>query len=181
MTENAATVPLTLDELRAVTGFAVACARPALEIYEHACPGDPRPRAAIEAAEQFAGGAKRTRLLRDCAFAAHRAAQEARDAGRAAAHDAARAAGHTCGAAFLHPLAKPTQVIHILGAAASAARAIELTSGDPAAALAEAGKLASPVVIDVLRRYPAAPEGGGRVGELVRSLDTALRTSQSRT
>jgi hypothetical protein len=31
------------------------------------------------------------------------------------------------------------------------------------------------VVLDVLRRYPRAPGGGGRVGELIRRLDAALR------
>ncbi|BCJ39443.1 hypothetical protein GCM10010168_63090 [Actinoplanes ianthinogenes] len=177
MTEDAA-IALSLDELRAVTGFAVLCAQPALEIYERDCPDDPRPRAAVEAARAFADGAKRSKLLRDCAFAAHRAAQEARDTGRAAAHDAARAAGHACGAAFLHPLPKATQVIHILGAAGSAARAFELATGDPAAAgerLARCRDLATPVVIEVLKRYPNAPEGGGRAGELIRRLDAALR------
>jgi hypothetical protein len=34
------------------------------------------------------------------------------------------------GAAFLHPLAKATQVKHILGSAAHAARALELSAGD---------------------------------------------------
>ncbi|WIM93151.1 exonuclease SbcC [Actinoplanes oblitus] len=177
MTDDAA-IALSLSELREVTGFAVACARPALEIYEREHPDDPRPRAAIEAARGFADGAKRTKLLRDCAFAAHRAAQESRDLGRAAAHDAARAAGHTCGAAFLHPLSKATQVIHILGAAGSTARACELSTGDPAAALAHltrSAELASPAVIDVLKRYPPAPAGGGRVGELIRHLDATLR------
>jgi hypothetical protein len=29
--------------------------------------------------------------------------------------------------------------------------------------------------VDVLRRYPAAPSGGGRVGELIRQLDASLR------
>ena len=52
-----------------------------------------------------------------------------------------RAAGHAVGAAFLHPLAKATQVKHILGSAAHAARAFELSvswmsrSGDPHQAL----------------------------------------------
>src|SRR5262249_5500456 len=36
-----------------------------------------------------------------------------------------RAAGHAVGAAFLHPLAKATQVKHILGSAAHAARAFD--------------------------------------------------------
>jgi hypothetical protein len=35
--------------------------------------------------------------------------------------------------------------------------------------------LAPPVVVDVLRRYPVAPRGGGRVGELIRQLDASLR------
>jgi hypothetical protein len=30
-------------------------------------------------------------------------------------------------------------------------------------------------VVDVLIRYPAAPHGGGRVGELMRQLDASLR------
>jgi hypothetical protein len=30
-------------------------------------------------------------------------------------------------------------------------------------------------VVDVLRRYPVAPPGGGRVGELIRQLDASLR------
>jgi hypothetical protein len=34
---------------------------------------------------------------------------------------------------------------------------------------------ATPAVVDVLRRYPTAPTGGGRVGELLRELDEALR------
>ena len=34
---------------------------------------------------------------------------------------------------------------------------------------------ATPVVVDVLKRFPAAPGGGGRVGELIRMLDAVLR------
>jgi hypothetical protein len=50
--------------------------------------------------------------------------------------------------------------------------------GDPATGaehLARAWRLAPPVVVDVLRRYPGAPPGGGRPGELMRLLDAALR------
>jgi len=32
-----------------------------------------------------------------------------------------------------------------------------------------------PDVVDVLRRYPVAPRGRGRVGELIRQLDASLR------
>jgi hypothetical protein len=174
-----ACIELSRPELRAVAGFAVACARPALTIFERARPHDRRPHAAIDAAQAFADGAERTKAIRDGAWAAQRAAQEARDAGQLAASDAARAAVAAAGAAFLHPIAKATQVKHILGPAAHAARAFELFAGeDPAVGadrIEQARVLASPVVVDVLRRYPAAPSGGGRVGELLRQLDTSLR------
>ena len=67
----------------------------------------------------------------------------------------------------------------LLGAAAHAARAAELVAGDDRAVGAElverTRRRATPGVVDVLRRYPAAPVGGGRVGELLRDLDGALR------
>ncbi|WP_426752553.1 putative immunity protein [Myxococcus sp. Y35] len=170
---------LGMHELRAVAGYAAACARTALALFERERPDDERPRAAIDAAQAFADGAARSKVLRDAAWAAQRAAQEARDAGLAAASDAARAALAAAGAAFLHPLAKATQVKHILGAAAHAARAFELAEGDDpaigASHIAQARALAPPVVVDVLRRYPAAPSGGGRAGALLRELDAALR------
>lgn len=179
MADDSTMIELSRSELREVAGYAVACAWSALAIFERERPDDRRPRAAIDAAQAFADGAERTRALRDSAWAAHRAAQEARDAGQAAASDAARAAGHAIGAAFLHPLARATQVKHILGSAAHAARAFELSAGgDPTVGadhIAQSRILAHPVVVDVLRRYPVAPLGGGRVGELIRQLDASLR------
>jgi hypothetical protein len=173
------TIELSMDELREVARFSVACAEPALALFERACPGDRRARDAIEAAQAFADGAKRTKAIRDSAWAAHRAAQETRDDGQAAASDAARAAVAAASAAFLHPLAKATQVKHILGSAAHTARALELDAGDDphagAGYLENARGLAGPVVVTVLTRYPNAPSGGGRVGELMRSLDASLR------
>jgi hypothetical protein len=38
------------------------------------------------------------------------------------------------------------------------------------------GRATTPTVVDVLNRYPEAPRGGGRVGELLRDLDQALRS-----
>ncbi|MCC6313564.1 MAG: exonuclease SbcC [Thermomicrobiales bacterium] len=179
MTVDATNIELTRSELRAVVGYAAACARPALALFERECPDDRRPRAAIDAAQAFADGGERTRALRESAWAAHRAAQKTRNAGQAAASNAARAAGHAAGAAFLHPLANSMQVKHLLGSAAHAARACELAAGnDPAIAadcIARARSLAPPLVVDVLRRYPVAPDGGGRVGELIRQLDALLR------
>ncbi|HWU15791.1 MAG TPA: hypothetical protein VN157_17480, partial [Caulobacter sp.] len=103
---------------------------------------------------------------------------EARDAGQLAASQAARAALAAAGAAFLHPLAKATQVKHILGSAAHAARAFELVAEeDPSGRnlTARARIPLPPAVVDVLRRYPVAPAGGGRIGELIRQLDLSVR------
>ncbi|NMN97215.1 exonuclease SbcC [Nocardiaceae bacterium YC2-7] len=167
----ALTVALTTDELREVTRYAVACAEAALPIFERDCADDARARAVLDEARKFVDGGNRTKALRMAAFDAHRAAREA--VSEPAAH-AARAAGHAGGAAYLHPLAKATQVLHILGSAAHAARAIELDGGSDFVETAQG--LAGPIVVAVLTRYPNAPGGGGRVGELIRSLDASLRT-----
>jgi hypothetical protein len=172
------TIQLTDTELREVARYAAACARPALAIFETERAEDKRPRAAIESAEAFASGGKRSKKIRDCAWAAQRAAHETSDAGLAAASEAARAALAAAGAAFLHPLPKATQVKHILGAAAHTARAFELhaegTAVDGGEHIKHAAVLASPVLVRVLERYPPAPAGGGPVGELVRQLDASL-------
>lgn len=169
-------IVLSMQELRGVTGYAAESAQEVLEIFERAQPADSRPREAIDAAWTFARGGERGKTLRDTAWAAHKAA---RDADTAAAGDAARAAMCAASAAYLHPLADAHQVKHVLGAAAHAARAAEVMAGDDrgvgAGHLERARRRATPVVIDVLSRYPAAPPGGGRVGELLRDLDEALR------
>jgi hypothetical protein len=171
-------IVLCTQELREVTGCAAESAEEVLEVFERAHPADPRPRDAVDAAWAFARGGERGKALRDTAWAAMRAA---RDADTPAAGDAARAAMAAAGAAYLHPLADAHQVKHILGAAAHAARAAELVAGGDrnvgADRVERARRRATPVVVDVLRRYPAAPPGGGRVGELLRLLDDALRSS----
>ncbi|MFH8342465.1 putative immunity protein [Streptomyces sp. AM6-12] len=174
-TDRADRIELTEDELREITGYAAGCASRVLHLFEQNMPADPRPREAIEAARAFAGGGRRTQALRLSGFAAFRAAREAASP---AAADAARAASHAAGAAFLHPLADAHQVKHILGAAAHAARAQELAADEDhtaADALAQARAHAPAAVTAVLGRLPAAPAGGGRVGEYVRVLDAALR------
>ena len=169
-------IVLSMQDLREVTSYAAESAQEVLAIFEKAHPTDSRPRDAIDAARTFARGGKRGKTLRDTAWAAHRAA---RDADTAAARDAARAAMCAASAAYLHPLADAHQVKHVLGAAAHAARAAELIAGDDRDVGAEhierARQRATPAVVEVLGRYPAAPPGGGRVGELIRDLDEALR------
>ena len=173
-------VDLSVPDLRAVTAFAAGSAEAVLEIFEADRPGDPRPRAAVGAAHAFARGGERGKELRDTAWAALKAAKET---GSAAAREAAWAAMAAAGAPYLHPLAKATQVKHILGAAAYAARAAELVAGDDRAVgtarVGQAVRRAGPVVADVLSRFPAAPAGGGRVGELIRLLDAGLRAGDT--
>ena len=172
-------IVLSMQDLRDVTSYAAESAQQVLEIFERAHPADSRPRAAIDAALTFARGGKRGKALRDAAWAAQKAG---RDADTAAAGDAARAAMCAASAAYLHPLADAHQVKHILGAAAYAARAAELMAGNDLDVgtdqIEQARRRASPVVVDVVSRYPAAPTGGGRVGELLRDLDNALRGTE---
>ncbi|MGW1916482.1 putative immunity protein [Streptomyces sp. NPDC002076] len=176
MTGEASEVILSKQDLREVTAFAAACAEAVLEIFEADQPDDSRPRDAIGAAWEFAQGGERGKSLRDTASAALKAAKSAETA---AAREAAWAAMSAAGAAYLHPLAKATQVKHILGAGAYAARAAELAAGDDRSVGAEhlerTVHRATPVVVDVLKRFPTAPGGDGRVGELIRMLDADLR------
>ena len=172
-------VELSIADLREVARYAVECAEPALAIFARDFPDDPRARTALDEARRFAAGGNRTKALRVTALAAHKAARMAQEMGREASVHAARAAGHAAAAAYLHPLAKATQVRHILGAAADAARAIELDAGDDHRAgdesIEKARGLAGRIVMNVLTRYPNAPNGGGRAGELLRRLDASLR------
>ena len=169
-------VELTMDELRAVAAYALACAEPVLILFRTERPDDPRASVALDAAREFAEGAPRSRRQRSAAADAHRAAN---DAETPAARHAASAAGDAAAAAYLHPLARATQVRHLLGSAAHAARAAELARGDdPVVAeyvLYAAAKRVTPVVLDVLARYPRAPSGRTRVAVLMRRLDSMLR------
>jgi len=63
MAGDSTTIELSRSEVREVAGSAVACARPALAIFERERPDDRRPRAAVYAAQAFADGAERTKAL----------------------------------------------------------------------------------------------------------------------
>ena len=74
---------------------------------------------------------------------------------------------------------RASQVGHILGAAGFAAQALQLAvrgDQDVASQAIERARLrATPVLIDVLRRYPPAPPGRNDVDRLWKDLDTTLR------
>jgi len=163
-----------MDELRAVVRFASDCARELLPEFEAVAPDDSRPREAIDAALLFADGAPRTNLQRKAAFASHRAAK---DVSPETAQLAALACGDAAAAAYLHPIAKASQVGHILRAAACVARVVELTEGtgadDTVRVLAYR---AIPPLPEILSRYPAASPGSSRVSQLMSALDSAIRT-----
>jgi hypothetical protein len=168
---------LSLDELRLVARYAAESAQDVLPLFEERHPEDRRPRAALEAAWTFVNGERRTQRQRITALDAHRAAK---DAATEAAKHAAHAAGDAAAAAYLHPLAHATQVGHILRAAAHAARAAELAAGDSRVAdqrIVQAAQRATPALVQVLRRYPPAPTSKSRVAQLMKTLDTSLRSS----
>ncbi|RBY81772.1 exonuclease SbcC [Geodermatophilus sp. TF02-6] len=178
MTTASGDFDLTMDELRAVAHYVAKSAEGVYPFFAEVCPDDPRPRAAIDAAWQFINGARRSNLQRMTSLDAHRAAREAPTE---AARLAARAAGDAASAAYLHPIAQGRQVGHILRAAACTARIRELTNDDPlagASAIEDARRRATPVLIDVLNRYPEFPRGWSRVEQLMSVLDSSLRTSR---
>lgn len=171
---------LTLDELRAVARFAAQSAQLVLTDFTVVSSGDPRPRAALDAALAFADGAPRTNSQRTTAVAAHRAAKEVTsETGRLAA----QACGDAAAAAYLHPIAKPTQVGHILRSSACAALIDELhAGGDTTVAsrsIRTACDRATPRLLDVLRRYPAPPQASSRLAQIMSELDAALRSIET--
>jgi hypothetical protein len=176
MTSASGDFDLTLDELRAVALFAVTHAQTVLVDFEAEAPDDPRPREALDAARAFASGAPRTNLQRVTAVAAHRAAKSAPTE---IARLAALACGDAAASAYLHPIAKATQLGHILRAASCAALVAELQAGGDAAAGSHAvSAIAAQAVFplpDVLRRYPVATSGASRLSQLMSELDTAIR------
>lgn len=164
---------LSTDELREVTRFALAPVEQALGLLGQ--PLDPRVTAAVRAARRFADGESRSRLQRTAALDAHRAAKEAADL---VSQHVAAAAGDASASAYLHPFAKGDQVGHILRSTAHVALAAEETGasdGELTAVLEDAVHRASPVLLEVLRRYPPFPAGRTRVAQVVCDLDLALR------
>ena len=175
MSNQAATITLSLDELRLVGLWAADCAEGALPLFEAKAPLDARPREAIEGIRVFARGGQRMALLRSQALAAH---ASAREVGDLAASAAARSAGHAAATAYTHPLATLDQAKHVLCPAVYAARAREIASNDPDIGEAEIRRAiehASLIVREVMRRFPSRALGRTRLDALFYHLDAGLR------
>jgi hypothetical protein len=167
---------LPLETLRVITGWAAGCAERALPIYKAWNPGDPRPQAAIEGAREFAAGGKRTAKLRVLALDAYRASLETGDP---AASAAARATSLAAASAYTHPFADVNQAKHILGPAAYAALAVEISHDDNHNSgyteIRRAVDLARREIVDLLLKMPCQPEGKSRLDILTYDLDMGLR------
>ncbi len=176
MADESRYFPLSLEQLRALGGWAADCAERALPIFETQAGSDSRPRDAIEAIREFAGGGKRTARLRSLALAALAAAREAGDPAAAAA---ARAAGLAAASAYTHPLADVQQTKHILGPAAYAALALELEHGGNAhVAEGEVRRAVESIPAAaraILLHMPAREPGKGRLDRLMFELDRGIR------
>jgi hypothetical protein len=176
MTHESKYFSLSLESLRALGSWTADCAERVLSIYEKHAASDSRPRAAIEGIRVFAAGGKRTAQLRSLALSAHAAAREANDP---AAVAAARAAGVAAASAYTHPLADVHQTKHILGAAAYAALALELDSGDQNIGDGEvrwAIEHVSFEVRDVLLQMPTRQAGKSRLDTILYELDKGIRS-----
>ena len=169
-------IQLSIDELREMTSWAIQCAQRALPIFEQYNPDDSRPRDAITAAQEFVKIGKRSNALRMAGLAAYKASRSV--VSDIAASEAALSATQAVGAAYLHPIPSALQIKHILGAAAHAMRAIEVGDQKAAKAFYNWAIANAPMTVGiVLARFPSAPTGGGRTGEIIRVMDEALRLS----
>ena len=110
----------TSDEQKALATWAADCAERVLPIFEKVCPGDDRPRKAIDACREWVRtGIFSMAVIRKASLSAHAAAREAPSE---MARYAARAAGQAVGTAHV------TQ--HAYGAAYYALKAV--VAADPA-------------------------------------------------
>jgi len=168
-----------MDQLRAIGSWAADCAERALSIYEAQVGSDARPREAIEGIRVFAASGKRTAQLRKLSLGALSAAREIADE---AATAAARAACLAASSAYTHPLADVDQTKHIVGPAAYAALAIELSQGgnerigddEVRWAIEHAPHEAREVLVQMVERNP----GKSRLDRLMYEVDMGIRGSE---
>lgn len=170
---------LSMEDLRAVAAFNLACALQVIDLFEAVKPHDARPRDALAAAEDFVRGGPRSRAQRISAPAAHRASKEV----IGAASHAAMAAGDAAASVYLHPLADAAQVGHILRGPSHCVLALETRTVEPltrAAAAAAILERSTPAVAEVLCRYPSAATRDRATAEVLSLLDVQVRKLVSR-
>lgn len=170
---------LSMEDLRAVAAFNLACALQVIDLFEAVKPHDARPRDALAAAEGFVRGGPRSRAQRISAPAAHRASKEV----SGAASHAAMAAGDAAASVYLHPLADAAQVGHILRGPSHCVLALEARAVEPltrAAAAAAILEWSTPAVAEVLCRYPSAATRDRATAEVLWFLDVQVRKLVSR-
>ncbi len=170
---------LPLDKIRSVTAFNASCAELVLGLFEAERPQDARPREAVEAAWEFASGKPRSRRQRTTAVSAHRAAK---GLVQCAGHSA-MAAGDAAASAYLHPLARATQVGHILRGPSHAALALQKKAGgsvDHRGSLDVVLDRVTQAVIEVLCLYPQPSKGNSEVSGVMSSLDSMIRGMSGR-
>lgn len=170
---------LSMEDLRAVAAFNLACALQVIDLFESAKPRDARPRDALVAAEDFVRGGPRSRAQRISAPAAHRASKEV----SGAALHAAMAAGDAAASVYLHPLADAAQVGHILRGPSHCVLALEMRTVEPLTREAAASAIlerSTPAVVEVLCRYPSAATRDRATAGVMSFLDAQLRRAVSR-
>ncbi|MBB4907364.1 putative immunity protein [Actinophytocola algeriensis] len=165
-------VPLTDDDRRALVTWAADCAQRVLPLFERRVPDDPRPRAALDGTRAFANGERHRGPLRPLAWAALAAAKETDDP---VAYAVARAAAAAVAIPYIHPIATPHQVKHIVGPPLYAARARALAGEDADEEVRWALGHADTTVREVTRRFPRGRHGRTALGSLSAKIEDGLR------
>ena len=176
MTKQKIYFDLEIDSLRVLGKWAADCADRVLPIFEAFDHDDVRPQKAIKGIRIFAEGGKRQATLRRLAMDAYRAALETSNP---AASAAAQAASLAASSAFTHPLVDVQQTKHILGPAAYAALAVEIShENNPQFGQAEVRWAIDHVqqeICEILLNMPKREPGKSRVDQLMLDLDFGLR------
>jgi hypothetical protein len=165
-------VPVSDDDRRALATWAADCAERVLPLFEKRVPDDPRPRDALDGTRAFAGGEQHRGPLRPLAWAALAAAKDTDDP---VAYAVARAAAAAVAIPYLHPIATPHQVKHIIGPPLFAARARGLAGQDADEEIRWALEHADATVRDITRRFPRGRHGRTETGALSARIENGLR------
>jgi hypothetical protein len=165
-------VPLTDDDRRRLAAWAADCAERVLPLFEERVPADTSPRDALDGTRAFARGEQPRGPLRPLAWSALAAAKETVDP---VAHAVARAAAAAVAIPYIHPIATPHQVKHIVGPPLYAARARELAGADADEEIRWALEHADATVREITRWFPHGHHGRTALGALSLRIEDGLR------